>query len=88
MSTKRRRQDDTLQRLFTESLCTIGSNATVDEDDGQTEGSFGRMIGLVYCNGKNLNSELLVAGHAHIDPRFCSESEFAKEDWARKSGCQ
>ena len=36
-------------KQFTESMCPIGSKALVDEDDGQKEGSFDRVIGLVYC---------------------------------------
>ena len=35
-------------KMTTESECLIGSNALVDEDDGQKGGSFGRLIGVVY----------------------------------------
>lgn len=72
---------------FTASLCKIGYEALVDEDDGQIEGSFGRMIAVVYCNGRNLNAELVINGHANVLSRFCSVSEFAKESWAR-TGCK
>jgi hypothetical protein len=29
----------------------------VDEDDGQKEGSFDRLIGLVYCGNDNINDK-------------------------------
>lgn len=73
-------------KTFTASLCPVGSQATVDEDDGQTGGSYGRTIAVVYCGGKNLNAELLDSGHAVILTEFCSVSEFALEDWA--AGCR
>ena len=58
----------------------------VDDDDGQTEGSLGRIIRIVYSDGKNLNAWLLIAGNANIFVRFCSASEFSSEDWANKGG--
>lgn len=72
---------------FTSRLCPLGANVIVDEDDGQTEGSYGRMIGLVYCNGVLLNSALLENELGYIEARFCSDSEFKNEDWAIKYGC-
>jgi len=69
-------------KQFTATLCTVGSQALVDEDDGQTGGSYGRVIAVVYCGGKNLNAELLSAGHASIMTQYCSVSEFASEPWA------
>jgi endonuclease YncB( thermonuclease family) len=74
-------------RQFTASLCPVGSTVLVDQDDGQLEGSYDRMIGKVYCGDKILNAELLDAGLAEIFQRFCSESEFSNEDWARGYGC-
>ncbi len=71
---------------FTSSVCPVGTEALVDEDDGQREGSFERMVALVYCNGKNLNAELLDKGHARILTKFCSVSEFAGQSWAKR-GC-
>ncbi|MPZ05718.1 MAG: hypothetical protein GEU26_04760 [Nitrososphaeraceae archaeon] len=35
----------------TESVCQVGSPALVDEDDGQKEGSYDRLIGVIYSNG-------------------------------------
>ncbi len=74
---------------FTGSVCSIGSEALVDEDDEQKEGSFGRLIGLVYCENDRLllNEELLNEGHAQILEDFCSRSEFSDDDWALKFGC-
>lgn len=39
---------------FTSSICPIGDKTLVDEDDGQTEGSYDRMVAKVYCCGKML----------------------------------
>lgn len=72
---------------FVERLCPVGSSAIVDEDDGQTQGSYGRIIGLIYCNGVNLNESVLDVGHAIIDERFCSSSEFIANSWVKRHGC-
>jgi len=74
-------------RNFIETICSVGSTATVDEDDGQTEGSYGRILGVIYCNGFNLNQDLLDVGHGYLISDFCDNSEFANEDWAQKHGC-
>src|SRR5205809_172995 len=39
---------------FTATTCPVGSRALVDEDDGQTAGSYGRIIAVVYCGATNL----------------------------------
>lgn len=74
---------------FTESKCPIGSEALVDEDDGQKEGSFDRLIGLVYCGNEKLllNDHLLDEGHAQIFEDFCGRSEFSEEAWVKEFGC-
>ena len=69
---------------FTAQLCHIGSQALVDEDDGQTGGSYGRMVAVVYCGGSNLNAELLHSGLAVLVTNYCGVSEFASESW---TGC-
>jgi len=74
-------------RNFIDTICPVGSDVIVDEDDSQTEGSFGRIIGVVYCNGVNLNSELLDAGLGYLADQFCDSSEFASQAWAIKHGC-
>jgi len=74
--------------LFTKELCPVGSEVLVDEDDGQTSGSYGRVIAVIHCSENNLNKELLIAGIGTIDTRFCSKSEFGNEDWAKTYGCE
>ena len=72
---------------FIDTICPVGSDVIVDEDDSQTEGSYGRIIGVVYCNGLNLNQELLDADLGYLENQFCDSSEFAEESWAIKHGC-
>jgi hypothetical protein len=78
---------------FVQSVCGIGTTALVDEDDGQKEGSFDRVIGLVYCgndninNKKSLNELLLEGGYAVIYQDFCGISEFSTANWAQSRGC-
>ena len=74
-------------KAFVSTTCPVGSEIIFDLDEGQLEGSYGRMIGVVYCRGKNLNEELLEKNHGVIDTRFCDESEFGHDDWALKFGC-
>jgi endonuclease YncB( thermonuclease family) len=69
------------------SICPVGSIAIVDEDDKQIEGSYGRVIAQIHCNGISLNEELLESGLGKISTEFCSKSEFAFEPWAIKFGC-
>ncbi len=73
----------------TESVCPVGSEALVDEDDGQKGGSFGRLIGVVYCDGNDssLNEILMETGKAVLYEDFCGVSEFANEDWVTRYGC-
>jgi len=73
---------------FIQKICPVGSSVLVDEDDKQTQGSYGRIIGVVYCNGMNLNSELLDADLGYMDFKFCDISEFGNSDWAIKHGCK
>jgi micrococcal nuclease len=67
---------------FVVKLC-LGENAEVDMDDGQRRGSFGREIGVVYCDGKNLNEQLMDNNLGIIDTHFCEKSEFSNEKWAK-----
>lgn len=74
---------------FTESICPVGGNALVDEDDGQKEGSYDRLIGVVYCNGNtaSVNQLLLEEGKAIVYEDFCDVSEFANDKWVTNFGC-
>jgi hypothetical protein len=78
---------------FVELVCSIGTTALVDEDDGQKEGSFDRLIGLVYCgengnnNKKSINELLLERGYAVIYQDFCNISEHSLTSWAQRHGC-
>ena len=74
-------------RILIDTLCPVGSEALVDEDDGQTQGSYGRILAVVYCNGVNLNEELLDSGIGYLLDDFCDDSEFASTSWAQKYGC-
>lgn len=71
---------------FTANLCPIGSRALVDEDDGQTGGSYGRIVGVVWCGDKIANGELVNSGNGTILTEFCPVSEFRHEPWA--SACR
>ena len=71
-----------------DTICPVGSTALVDEDDGQTEGSYGRIIAVIYCNNRNLNSELMDSGFGYLASEFCDKSEFASSSWVQKYGCQ
>ena len=75
-------------RILIDTLCPADSEALVDEDDDQTQGSYGRILAVIYCNDVNLNEELLDSGLGHLASEFCDDSEFASTKWAKKHGCQ
>jgi hypothetical protein len=80
VDTPERGQSGYLEAInFVQSICGVGTEALVDEDDGRIGGSFGRLIGVVYCGGYfvSLNELLLLGGYAVIDQRYCNESEFS-----------
>jgi endonuclease YncB( thermonuclease family) len=67
---------------FVSSLC-LGKKGELDVDDGQRRGDrYGREIGIVYCNGVNLNEKLMDEQLARILTDYCEISEFSKESWA------
>ncbi len=80
---------------FVKSVCSIGTDVLVDEDDGQKEGSYDRLIGLVYCLDDNtgddkrvlLNDVLLQGGYAVVFEEFCDTSEFSTAAWIQRYGC-
>jgi micrococcal nuclease len=70
---------------FVSSLC-LGKEGELDVDDGQRRGDrYGREIGIVYCNGVNLNEKLMNEGLARILKNYCDISEFSNENWAQIS---
>lgn len=72
---------------FVEEKCPLNSDVLIDEDDGQIEGSYGRVIAKVYCQGVLLNEEILEKGYGEINTIHCFDSEFKEESWAIKFGC-
>ncbi len=74
-------------RELINTLCPVGSTATVDEDDEQTQGIYGIIVGVINCNGVNLNEELVDSGFGYLATGFCDSSEFSTQLWAQKHGC-
>jgi micrococcal nuclease len=74
-------------REFIKEICPVGSSVIVDEDDKKTQGSYGRIIGIIYCSGMSLNQELVESGLGYVTPGYCAESEFSNELWILKYGC-
>jgi micrococcal nuclease len=71
---------------FVNTSC-LGKKGELDVDDGQRRGDrYGREIGVVYCDGLNINKKLMDNHLAKILPEYCDVSEFANENWA-KSDC-
>jgi endonuclease YncB( thermonuclease family) len=69
---------------FVIDLC-LKKEAQVDIDDGQRRGDrYGREIGIVYCDGINLNAELINNNLASIYMEYCDISEFSNEKWAKQ----
>lgn len=68
-------------REFVESLC-LGKKGELDVDSGQRRGDrHGREIGVVYCDGVNMNEKLMSNNLARILVEFCDITEFANENW-------
>ena len=74
-------------REYTLRTCPVGSIVTIDEDDGQKEGSYGRTVAAVYCGDKLLNAAILDSKLGVMSKEFCGTSEFGSEDWAKRNGC-
>jgi micrococcal nuclease len=74
---------------YTKSICPTGSAALVDEDDGQKEGSYDRLIGVVCRNSSttSLNQLLLEEEKAIVYEDFCEVSEFANDKWVTNFRC-
>ena len=66
---------------FVESLC-VGKKGEVDVDSGQRRGDrHGREVGVVYCDGVNVNDKLMANKMARILVEFCDITEFSNENW-------
>jgi Micrococcal nuclease (thermonuclease) homologs len=60
----------------------------LDVDNGQRRGDrYGREVGVVYCDGVNINAKVMENKMAKILTEFCDISEFSKEKWTA-SQCQ
>ena len=75
-------------KQYVQQICPVGSTVKVDEDDGQTQGSYGRIVGVIYCNGVNLNQAVLEQGFGHMafSNSFCDKSEFSSKSWSECGG--
>ena len=72
-------------REFVKNLC-LNKKGEVDIDDGQRRGDrYGREIGVVYCDGINVNKALVENNLTKIYTEYCDISEFSKEEWAIKN---
>lgn len=68
---------------FVKDLC-FDKKGEVDIDNGQRGGDrYGREVGVVYCDGININKELVENNLARIYTEFCNISEFKNEKWAK-----
>ncbi len=68
---------------FVKDVC-LDKKGEVDIDDGQRRGDrYGRDIGVVYCDGTNLNKALMENNLARIYTEYCDISEFKNENWAK-----
>ena len=66
-----------------QNLC-LNKKGKVDIDDGQRRGDrYGREVGIVYCDGININKALVENNLAVIYSRYCEISEFSNEEWAK-----
>ncbi|MEJ7642942.1 MAG: thermonuclease family protein [Candidatus Nitrosocosmicus sp.] len=64
----------------------LNKNAEVDPDNNQGL-TYGRTVGVVYCEGVNVNEAILDYDFADIYENFCDVSEFAYTNWAQEHGC-
>ncbi len=72
---------------FLAQNCPVGSEILIDQDDWQMYDDYGRMLAVVWCNGKRMNEEIITQGYADLYYFFCSQSEFGDDDWAVRLGC-
>ncbi len=75
----------TQAKNFVSQKC-LNKAAVVDPDNNQ-DLTFGRLVAVVYCDGLNINEDVIANGFATIYQSFCGVSEFADTVWAKKFGC-
>jgi len=63
---------------FLSKIC-LGKIVLVDIDDESPRDTYGRILGVVYLNGTNINAELLRRGLAEI--LYLPPSEFDPSSW-------
>ena len=64
----------------------LNKNTEVDPDNNQGL-TYGRTVGVAYCEGVNVNEAILDNDLADIYENFCDVSEFADTNWAQVHGC-
>jgi micrococcal nuclease len=64
----------------------LDKTARVDPDNNQGL-TYGRTVGVVYCEGVNVNEAILDNNLADIYQNFCDISEFADANLAQEQGC-
>ena len=70
-------------REFVKNLC-LNKKGEVDIDDGQRRGDrYGREIGVIYCDGINVNKALVENNLTKIYTEYCDISEFKNKKWAK-----
>ena len=70
-------------KKLVQNLC-LNKKGEVDIDDGQRRGDrYGREVGIVYCDGININKALVENNLAVIHSRYCEISEFSNDEWAK-----
>ena len=77
-------------KVLAEYICPRGTEVLIDQDDLRPlEGFAGNSIvsAVVYCNGININEQVLKLPEVKLRSFLCYTSEFADEPWARDNGC-
>ncbi|HLN34984.1 MAG TPA: thermonuclease family protein [Nitrososphaeraceae archaeon] len=70
-------------REFVKNLC-LNKKGEVDIDDGQRRGDrYGREMGVIYCDGINVNKALVENNLTKIYTEYCVISEFKNKKWAK-----
>ena len=69
-------------KLFVQKLC-LGKTVGIDVDNSKHSDKYGRTLGVVIVDGKNVNEMLLKEGLAEV--MYIPPSEFYPYDWADNS---